>query len=161
MSEMIRVGMADYKLCSSPNQISTLGLGSCLGVVICDGESGLCGLAHIMLPDSTKISNNGNRMKFADTCLFDMYHELVERGARPSSLYAKVAGGAKMFAYESENELLNIGVQNVQAVHQFLQEHQIPIRAEDVGENYGRTIIFCPEDGSLHIMVYGKDELVI
>lgn len=161
MSEMIRVGMAEYKLCTSPDQISTLGLGSCLGVVICDSDLGLCGLAHIMLPDSTRISKNGNRMKFADTCLDDMYCDLVEHGAKPSSLYAKLAGGAKMFAYQTENELLNIGEQNVQAVHRFLQRHHIPIKAEDVGENYGRTIVFCPEDGSLHVTVFGKGELVI
>ena len=51
MSEMIRVGMADYKLCAPPDKISTLGLGSCMGVVIYDTKTKLCGMAHIMLPD--------------------------------------------------------------------------------------------------------------
>ena len=77
---MIRVGMADYKLCAPPDKISTLGLGSCMGVVIYDTKTKLCGMAHIMLPDSTKITHNQNRMKFADTCLLDMYHELLARG---------------------------------------------------------------------------------
>lgn len=161
MSDLIRVGMADYKLCSSPDQITTLGLGSCLGVVICDSSSGLCGMAHIMLPDSTRISKNENRMKFADTCLQDMLEDLLKNGAKTSSLYAKIAGGAKMFAFQTESELLNIGDQNVKAVRYFLQQHHIPIVAEDVGENYGRTIVFCPEDGSLHITVFGKGELII
>lgn len=58
MSEMIRVGMADYKLCAPPDKISTLGLGSCMGVVIYDTKTKLCGMAHIMLPDSTKITHN-------------------------------------------------------------------------------------------------------
>ena len=62
MSEMIRVGMADYKLCTPPDKISTLGLGSCMGVVIYDTKTKLCGMAHIMLPDSTKITHNENRM---------------------------------------------------------------------------------------------------
>ena len=39
MSEMIRVGMADYKLCAPPDKISTLGLGSCMGVVIYDTKT--------------------------------------------------------------------------------------------------------------------------
>ena len=42
MSEMIRVGMADYKLCAPPDKISTLGLGSCMGVVIYDTKTKLC-----------------------------------------------------------------------------------------------------------------------
>ena len=45
MSEMIRVGMADYKLCAPPDKISTLGLGSCMGVVIYDTKTKLCGMA--------------------------------------------------------------------------------------------------------------------
>lgn len=36
MSEVIKVEMADYKICHAPQQISTLGLGSCLGVVLYD-----------------------------------------------------------------------------------------------------------------------------
>jgi len=42
--------------------------------VLYDAAAKLCGLAHVMLPDSRSISNNANRMKFVDTCLTDMYH---------------------------------------------------------------------------------------
>lgn len=31
MSEKIKVGMADLNICTSPNSIITLGLGSCVG----------------------------------------------------------------------------------------------------------------------------------
>ena len=158
---MVRVGMADYKICSSPEQIQTLGLGSCVGVVICDSVSRVCGMAHVMLPDSGKIAHNSNRKKFADTCLTDMLQELLSKGAVPSNLYAKVAGGAKMFSFRAQNDMLNIGEQNVEAVHSFLQAHRISIKSEDVGGTCGRTIIFCPEDGSLHIVVVGKEEYVI
>ena len=158
---MVRVGMADYKICSSPEQISTLGLGSCVGVVICDSVSRLCGMAHVMLPDSSKIAHNNNRKKFADTCLTDMLQELLDKGAVPSNLYAKIAGGAKMFSFNAQNEMLNIGEQNVKAVTSFLQEHHIKIKAEEVGGSCGRTIIFCPEDGSLHVVIVGQSEHVI
>lgn len=161
MSDVIRVGMADYKLCSSPDRITTLGLGSCIGVVVCDSKLGLCGMAHIMLPDSKKLKKNKERKKFADTCLHDMYEELLRKGANKSCLYAKIAGGARMFSFDSDNEMLNIGVQNTNAVRLFLQEHQIPIRAESVGDNFGRTIVFSPDDGSLHITAIGKGEYVI
>lgn len=158
---MIRVGMADYKICNPPNQLTTLGLGSCMGVVICDRSTGLCGMAHVMLPDSTKITNNENRMKFADTCLDDMCQELVEKGANPTKFYAKIAGGAKMFSYLSDNEMLNIGSQNVKAVHAFLEQHKIPIEAEDVEKDYSRSIVFNPKNGLLYIKAVGIGESVI
>ena len=161
MSDMIRVGMADYKLCSSPDRITTLGLGSCMGVVICDPRLGLCGMAHVMLPDSKKLKKNEERKKFADTCLHDMYEELLNKGASRAHMYAKIAGGARMFSFDSENEMLNIGAQNVAAVRLFMQNHRIPIKGENVGDNYGRTIIFSPEDGLLHITAIGKGEYVI
>ena len=152
MSEMIRVGMADYKLCAPPDKISTLGLGSCMGVVIYDTKTKLCGMAHIMLPDSTK---------FADTCLLDMYHELLARGGLKENLRAKIAGGAKMFAHHSDNELLNVGHHNNQAVRKFLQEKNIPIVADDSGKDFSRTIVFDPECELLHISVAGVNEYVI
>ncbi len=161
MSEMIRVGMADYKICRSPQKISTLGLGSCLGVVLYDKTTQICGMAHIMMPDSTKISKNSNRMKFVDTCLSDMYEELLASGARKSGLVAKIAGGAKMFSYQSNNSHLNIGEQNIEAVRRLLEQWNIPIIAEDVGSNYGRTIEFDTTTGELVIKSVGIGDSVI
>ena len=55
MSEIIKVGMADWKVCSGQDGVTTLGLGSCVGIAIRDPATGIGGLAHIMLPDSTEI----------------------------------------------------------------------------------------------------------
>jgi len=57
MSEIIKVGMADLKTCVSPNGVTTLGLGSCVGIALRDPVTQIGGLAHIMLPDSTAIRN--------------------------------------------------------------------------------------------------------
>ncbi len=53
MSQMIKVGMADLNICKSPDAITTLGLGSCIGIALYDPVTKIGGLAHIMLPDST------------------------------------------------------------------------------------------------------------
>lgn len=34
MSEVIKVGMADLKTCCSPDAVTTLGLGSCVGIAL-------------------------------------------------------------------------------------------------------------------------------
>lgn len=161
MSEMIRVGMADYKICRAPQKISTLGLGSCLGVVLYDRTIKVCGLAHVMLPDSTQTAKNANRMKFVDTCLADMYEELLQAGVQKSRMIAKVAGGAKMFSYNVDNMFLNIGQQNIMAVHSILTEWGIPIVSEDVGDKFGRTIEFDTVTGDLYIKAVGAGEWVI
>ncbi len=43
MSKMIKVGMADLKLCISPDSITTLGLGSCVGIALRDPKTGVGG----------------------------------------------------------------------------------------------------------------------
>ena len=151
MSEIVHVGMAEYKICASPQKITTLGLGSCLGVVLYDSAVKICGMAHIMMPDSAKISYKFNRMKFADTCLQDMYRDLLRGGARPAGLIAKLAGGACMFSQNPRLDILNIGKQNVEGVHKVLKEWRIPIVSEDVGNTYGRTIEFDTVTGELLI----------
>ena len=161
MGEMIKVGMADLNICTAPDALTTLGLGSCVGVALYDAQMRIAGLVHIMLPDSTKITHNQNRMKFADTCLLDMYHELLARGGLKENLRAKIAGGARMFAHHSDNELLNVGHHNNQAVRKFLQEKNIPIVADDSGKDFSRTIVFDPECELLHISVAGVNEYVI
>ena len=67
MGKMVKVGMADLNICLPPDCITTLGLGSCVGVVVYDPVRKISGMVHIMLPDSTKIKNNENMAKFADT----------------------------------------------------------------------------------------------
>ena len=67
MAEVIKVGMADLKIAKNPDILTTLGLGSCIGIAVWDPMTKIGGLAHIMLPDSTKIRNNSNIAKFADT----------------------------------------------------------------------------------------------
>ena len=67
MGEVIKVGMADLKVCQYPDSLTTLGLGSCVGVALYDSRTKVTGLAHIMLPDSTAIKNNSNIAKIADT----------------------------------------------------------------------------------------------
>lgn len=161
MKEVIRVGMADYKICRPPQIISTLGLGSCLGIVLYDKETQICGMAHVMLPDSSRMLKTSNRMKFVDTCLQDMYDELIHLAVTPQNMVAKITGGAKMFAYNTDNEMLNIGVQNVRAVKEMLERWNITVVAEDTGLDYSRTIHFDPETGILTICAVGIGEYEI
>lgn len=160
MSEIIRVGIAQMNICKSPNKITTAGLGSCIGIVLYDEQKSIAGLVHIMLPDSTKIKNNQNVLKFADTGIESLLGALEETGVNKRHLKAKIAGGACMFTFTT-SELGSIGKQNIEAVHRKLDEVGIRIISEDVGENYGRTITFNPDTCELEIMMAGKQKKII
>lgn len=156
MSKMIKIGMAELDICLPPDAITTLGLGSCVGVVLYDPTKKICGMVHVMLPDSTKIKNNENLAKFADTGIEELLKQIVAKGANRKSVVAKIAGGAQMFAFKSDNDMLRVGDRNVEATKEKLKQLQIPLIAEDTGKNSGRTIEFYPETGELLVKSVGK-----
>ena len=162
MAEVIKVGMADLNICVSPDGITTLGLGSCVGIAIRDPITKIGGLAHIMLPDSKSIRNNSNVPKFADTGIEELVRRIVAKGANRGRLVAKIAGGAQMFSFQGGNsEAVRVGERNVEATKKKLAELKIPILAEDTGKNFGRTVIFYPETGDFIIRAVGKPERTI
>lgn len=158
---MIKVGMADVNVCRAPDAITTLGLGSCVGVVLFDKSTGIAGLAHIMLPDSTKVRQNQNRAKFADTGIDLLLEMLKKKGANRTMLTAKIAGGAQMFAFSANNDMLRVGDRNVEAVKKKLQQLGIQLLAEDTGKNFGRTVEFYPERDEFLIKSVGKPSRTI
>ncbi len=161
MGEMIKVGMADMNICVVPNEITTLGLGSCVGIVLYDPIRKIAGMVHVMLPDSTQIRNNENTAKFADTGIEELMNRLLCAGAVRKYLNAKIAGGAQMFAFNTNNDMLRVGERNVEATKKKLGMLGIPLVAEDTGASYGRTIEFNPETGQMLIKSVGKPNRII
>lgn len=158
MGEVVKVGMADLNVCTPPNSITTLGLGSCVGVILYDPIKKISGMVHVMLPDSTKINNNENKAKFADTGIKELLNRILKMGASKPAIIAKIAGGAQMIAFSSNNDMLRVGDRNVEATKKILRELSIPLVAEDTGDSYGRTIEFFPETGELKIRAVGKTQ---
>ncbi|MBR3306335.1 MAG: chemotaxis protein CheD [Lachnospiraceae bacterium] len=161
MPETIKVGIADLNVVKPPQLITTIGLGSCVGIAIRDKVSKVGGLVHVMLPNSREVKSSGNVAKFADTGIPELVRRLEKMGAVKSRMVAKIAGGATMFSFQSKSELTGIGDRNVAATKAALKALGIPILAEDTGANYGRTVTFNPETGDYEIKAVGKPVRVI
>jgi len=159
--KIIKIGMAEVSAAKHPAVLITLGLGSCVGICLYDKAKQVVGMAHIMLPSSREIKNNSNKAKFADTAVELLLADMLGLGAQRHRITAKIAGGAQMFSFSSANELMKIGERNVQAVKSELVRLSIPVIAEDVGGNYGRTIEFYSENGDLGIKTIGHGIHVI
>lgn len=161
MGNVVKVGMADLKVAKAPDSLITLGLGSCIGLTLYDPVTKVGGMVHYMLPDSTKLKNNQNIAKFGDTGIKELYRLMIEQGASPRRMVAKIAGGAKMFEVSGLSEMGHVGERNTQQAKIVLKELKIPLIAEDTGLNYGRTVeLFC-ESGDFHIKAVGKSSKII
>lgn len=140
------IGIGDHKVGTEP--MATVGLGSCVALILFDRRSGIGAMAHVMLPESRgKTEKPG---KFADTAIEVLLDELEQKGVLKTSLKAKLVGGASMFSTPSNN--LNIGERNINALRELLEKARITIEKEDVGGTSGRSVQFVPaENGKVVI----------
>lgn len=151
----IRVGIADLNVTNSPGKLITVGLGSCVGIVLYDSQKKNGGLAHIMLPDSTQFNNVTNHYKFADLAIPLLLEKLKEMGSNPRDLKAKIAGGASMFSFSDKSMIMDIGGRNYTAVKKALEKINVPLLSEDIGGNRGRTMILDTLSGIVQIRTVG------
>lgn len=161
MPELIRVGMADYKVGKAPATVISYGLGSCIGISLYDPQLKVGGLLHIMLPDSTQARGSDNPAKFADTGLPLMLKDVLALGASKARLVAKIAGGAQMFAFANATDVMRVGARNAEAAKKMLKDLGIKLIAEDTGGTYGRTVSINLDNGDYIVKTVNKGESVI
>jgi len=157
---VIVVGMADLKVAKSPDNLTTLGLGSCVGITLYDKAKKVGGMAHVMLP-TYKGFEGQNIAKFADSAIIELINQLARLGVSRSAVVAKIAGGAHMFGRTQNNDMLKIGERNSAASTAILKQLGIPIVANDTGGSHGRTIELFMDTGALKIRTVGAGEKFI
>jgi chemotaxis protein CheD len=161
-SNSYAVDIAMMKVARAPEQLYSLGLGSCIGVAIYDPAAKIGGLIHILLP-SMKGFENGNhvRTKFADSGIADLVDALVRAGASRVRMKAKMAGGASMFTIKATSDVHEVGKRNTQSSRDTLRNLGIELLAHDTGGTKGRTIIFDIDTGQLTIKTVDRTMKVI
>jgi len=157
---VIVVGMADLKVAKSPDNLTTLGLGSCVGITLYDKAKKIGGMAHVMLP-TYKGFEGQNIAKFADSAIIELINQLARLGVARGAVVAKIAGGAHMFGRTQNNDMLKIGERNSAASIAILKQLGIPIVANDTGGSHGRTIELLMDTGALKIRTVGAGEKFI
>jgi len=121
-------------------------LGSCVGVALYHARRHVGVLAHVVLADSA--GREATPGKFANTAIPHMVGLLAKEGIPPSSVVAKLAGGACMFGAGGP---MMIGDTNVEAVLRSLTLAGIRVVAKDVGGTKGRRIVLDCSTGGLEI----------
>jgi len=149
--EKICVNIAELAVAKNPAILETRSLGSCVGIVLYDIITKTSGLAHVMLPDSKKISFGGKPGKYADIAIDNMLAKMLEMGCIKTNIIAKMAGGACMFTGPSISDFMNIGLRNVTAIKEVLKASKISLYSEECGGTHGRTIEFHSDTGKLVI----------
>ena len=160
MKEVI-VNVADWAAERGEGVLVTLGLGSCVAIMLYDPQVNAAAMAHVLLPSMSLARDTTNHAKFPETAVPLLVDRLKRLGADPRRIVAKLAGGASMFSQLVTPGTIQMGERNVLASRNALRAASIPIVRESVGGERGRSVRFHVQDGRVEIRSVGADVHVI
>ena len=143
------VGVARWAVDREDTVLVTVGLGSCVAVVLYDPVPKVGALLHLLLPSQQMARDRSNPGRFPETAIPRALAELEAAGAQRDRLTAWLAGGASLFGPAAA--AMGMGGRNVMAARQALAAAHIPVIGEDVLQRHGRSVYFHLDDGRIEI----------
>lgn len=152
--------MAEAAVLRSDGLLVAAGLGSCVALIVYDAVSRVGGMAHILLPHEALSRARGGPARYATTAPAFLLDEM--RGmARLVAPVATLVGGASMFGPLLKGGGINMGERNVIATRRALHAAGLPIAAEDVGGEFGRSVYFDVATGQVRVATVRSGERVL
>jgi chemotaxis protein CheD len=150
-SQELLVRVADLRAGVGDDVLVTVGLGSCVAILLYDAEARVGGLAHVLLPSPALAARDANPAKFPQYAVPNLLQLMTAQGARKDRVTGRLAGGASMFAALAPPGTVQMGERNLVAARQALSSHGVPLVGEAVGGDYGRTVRFRVRDGRVEV----------
>lgn len=145
------VGVGELRALRGSGELVTLGLGSCIAIVLHDPVSRTGGLAHILLPSPALSRIHDAPGRYPETAVPALLDAMADLGAGRERITARLIGGASMFASLSARGTLQMGERNTVASREALAAHGILVAGELVGGEHGRSVTLDVESGRLEI----------
>ncbi|HJS46458.1 MAG TPA: chemotaxis protein CheD [Gemmatimonadales bacterium] len=146
------VRVAELQVGGRGEVLVTIGLGSCVAIVLHDPVAAVGGLAHVLLPSpSLSRRDDAGPGRFPQTAVPALVEAMAGRGAVPRRLTARLVGGAAMFTNLAPVGTIQMGERNGVASRQALLAHGIAVVGEDLGGDYGRTVRLHVATGDLDV----------
>jgi chemotaxis protein CheD len=145
------VRVAELRTGTADDVLVTVGLGSCVAILLHDAQARVGGMAHVLLPSPALARSDGNPAKFPQSAVPHLLQLMTAAGARQDRITARLAGGASMFASLAPPGAVQMGERNLVAARQALGSSGVPLVGEAVGGDFGRTVRLRVEDGRVEI----------
>lgn len=145
----VAVRIGEVRVARERSILFTIGLGSCVAIVLYDARVRVGGLAHAMLPAPLRSNREPAPGRCVSTAVPALLELMVQHGAHAAHIRARLAGGASMFATLLPEEGRRLGTRNVEAARAALCAAGIPLDGEEVGGDHGRSVFLDTGDGSV------------
>ncbi len=152
-SDLIQVYLKPGELYvgEKPTKVITV-LGSCVSVTLFSKRLRMGAICHGALPHCRKKKRCHelceHAFKYVDCSMHYMLGRLRGCGALDSEIEVKLFGGADTLSSKKEN---TIGSMNVKMALEIIRQEHLKIIAADVGDSFGRKIIFLTSTGEVYL----------
>lgn len=140
MTQPIYITQGEDAVSSEADTVITTILGSCISICLWDGESGVGGMNHLLLPgmkvESDPLNTSGS------IAMERLINQMVRLGAQRTRLRAKMFGGSSMLQGRTD-----IGVRNAEFGESYLKAESIPCDVTNVGGTKARKLRYYPATG--------------
>jgi chemotaxis protein CheD len=135
-----------------PAVVSTV-LGSCVAVTMFHKRTGVGAICHGVMPGCASAADCSKnhcieQLKYVDCSIRYMVWKFEGYGVRRKKLEVKIFGGADILASQTSN---SVGTANVRAALKTIKELRLRLVAQDVGDSFGRKIIFYTHTGEVFL----------
>jgi chemotaxis protein CheD len=137
----ITIAQGGMRVSSSPNEVLTTILGSCVATCLFDPVAKIGGLNHYLLAEGGG-EDPQSMQRYGLYAMEVLINEMLARGGARNRLRARVYGGATM-----NRGFRDIGGANVAFARRFLRDERIALVGEDVGGHGARRVEFRPTLG--------------
>jgi len=146
-----KVMIAEWAVALAPATIVTIGLGSCVAIVLHDARARIGGMAHVLLPSPATAQDGARPGKYPSSAVPHLLAEMRALGAH-GAITARLVGGASLFG-----PLLagrgggSMGERNVAASRLALSAANVRVVGELVGGDVGRSVFFDVATGRVNV----------
>ena len=136
---------------TSENELITTVLGSCISACVRDKESGIGGMNHFMLPETTELKMQqgsnamiGNATRYGNYAMEHLINTILTNGGKRKNLELKVFGGGKIIP-----TLSDVGKSNISFILDYIEQEGLQLLSQDLGDIYPRKVIYFPKTGKV------------
>lgn len=135
------------------DEMITTVLGSCISACIRDSATGIGGMNHFMLPQTTHSKLNsraesvvGNAFRYGNFAMEHLINTILQQGGKRKNLEVKLFGGSKIIA-----TLGDVGQRNIDFVLDYIDTESLKLISQDLGDIYPRKVNFFPQTGRVRM----------
>lgn len=123
-------------------------LGSCVAIVLWHPRLKLGGMCHYMLPNRSDRGSQPLNGRYADEALELLLGEVRRSHTQPGDYEFKLFGGANMFP-SGQRRPDDVPARNVAEALALMHELGLPVKAQSLGGEGYRQLVFDLESGAL------------